>query len=227
MVCYAAATIMLGGIVVTQSRGGFLGLLAVAFVLVWKLGKGKRLKVLLISAFLGLIFITVLPGNYGNRVLSIFIPSLDPVGSADARRELLIRSILVTLRNPTGIGMANFTIVSDHEHVTHNAYTQVSAELGWLALVAYILFLVSPLRKLGAIERRCLSQENFDWVYYLSVGLQASIFGYLVSSFFASVAYGWYIYYPVAFAVCLRRLYQIDPAQSDRGNVSLIERNVL
>ncbi len=30
----------------------------------------------------------------------------------------------------------------------------------------------------------------------------------MVASFFASVAYLWYIYYLVAYSVCLRRIYQ-------------------
>ena len=43
--------------------------------------------------------------------------------------------------------------------------------------------------------------------HYLSIALQASLVGYMVASFFASVAYLWYIYYLVAYAVCLRRIY--------------------
>jgi hypothetical protein len=45
-------------------------------------------------------------------------------------------------------------------------------------------------------------------VYYLAMGVQASIIGYMVASFFSSVAYQWYIYYLVAYAVCLRRIYE-------------------
>ena len=49
--------------------------------------------------------------------------------------------------------------------------------------------------------------------YYLAVGLQASLVGYMVCSFFASVAYLWYVYYLVAYAVCLRRLYESETAK--------------
>jgi hypothetical protein len=44
--------------------------------------------------------------------------------------------------------------------------------------------------------------------YYLSVGLQASIIGYMISSFFAAVAYQWYVYYLTAYAVSLSRIYE-------------------
>lgn len=217
IVYFAAAAMMIAGNVVTQSRGGFLGLLAVGAVLVWKLGKKQRVKVLIISTVVGVIFIALAPGDYGTRILSIFIPGLDEVGSADQRMDLLKRSLLVTARNPWGIGIGNFPIVGYHNLQTHNAFTQVSSELGWLAFAAYMILMISPFRKLGAIERQLLQREETTWFYYLAIGIQASIAGYMVSSFFGAVAYNWYIYYPIAYAVCLRRIYQTD--LSERGIV--------
>jgi O-antigen ligase len=154
------------------------------------------------------------PGNYGLRMLSIFVPGLDN-GSSDQRRELLERSLLVTARNPWGIGIGNFPIVGIHDHQTHNAFTQVSSELGILGLVAYMVFIISPFRKLRAIERTLFNSQEHAWFYYLSIGLQASIVGYLVSSFFASVAYNWFIYYLLAYAVAFRRIYSIECAKDD------------
>lgn len=212
LVYFASAGIMVAGNVVTQSRGGFLGLMAVAGVLVWKLGKKHRFRTVVIASVATIIFMTVTPGNYGVRMMSIFIPSLDPVGSSQQRKEALQRSIVVTLRNPLGIGMGNSPIVGVQEHETHNAYTQVSSELGWLAIAAYLIFLITPFRKLGAIERLTHSENDHSWIYYMSIGLQASIAGYMVSSFFGSVAYQWYVYYPIAYAVCLRRIYHTERA---------------
>lgn len=213
---FASALLMVAANTVTQSRGGFLGLLAVGAVLAWKIGKKQRVKVVVVSLVVGLIFIAVAPGNYGLRILSIFIPSLDPVGSSDQRSELLKLSLFVTLRNPQGIGIGNFPIVGVRNLETHNAYTQVSSELGWLATFAYVTLMVSPLRKLAAIERRLFAADEQDsWIYYLAVGVQASIVGYMVTSFFAPVAYNWFVYYPIAYAVCLRRIYHAR--QAERG----------
>ncbi len=209
---FASAAVMTAGSFVTQSRGAFLGLIAVAAVLVWKFGRRHRLRSMLIAGAAGGAAILLAPGNYGLRILSIFIPSLDPVGSSNERTELLMRSLLVTLRNPFGIGIGNFEIVGAHNLGTHNAYTQVSSELGWLAFGAYLIILLSPIRKLAHIERRSLDEQDNSLLYYLSIGLQASIVGYCVSSFFSSVAYHWYVYYPVAFAVGVRRIYQLGRA---------------
>lgn len=208
--CFAMAGLMIAGSMVTQSRGGFLGLIAVSAVLVWKLGRNRRFKVILISLVFGLLIIAVAPGNYGSRILSIVNPSLDKFGSSNQRSELLIHSLWVTARNPLGIGLGNFPVVSYWQLQTHNAYTQVSSELGWFAFAAYLILMVSPLRKLGAIERQLFAADEKDSarLYYLTVGVQACIIGYMVASFFDAVAYNWYIYYPIAYAVCLRRLYR-------------------
>jgi hypothetical protein len=210
-IVYLATTIfLLSANMITFSRGGFLGLLGASAVMVWKLGRKNRIGVTAFSVVLGTIITLLAPGNYGLRVLSIFIPGLDPVGSSSQRSELLERSILVSLRNPWGIGIGNFPIVSIHELVSHNAFTQVSSELGVLGLIAYLIFMFSPFRKLAAIERIQFEKDETDWFFYLAIGLQASIVAYLIGSFFASVAYNWFIYYLIAYAVAFRRIYQIE-----------------
>jgi O-antigen ligase len=224
VVYFAATGLFIAANMVTYSRGGFLGLLGVAAVLAWKLGRKHKVHTLIGSVVIGGLTIALAPGNYGLRMISIFIPSLDPVGSSDARRDLLETSLLVTARNPWGIGIGNFEIVSAHNHQTHNAYTQVSSELGVLGLVAYMVFMISPFRKLRAIERRLFDADDLNWFYYLSIGLQASIVGYWVTSFFASVAYNWFIYYQLAYAVAFRRIYALEadaPAKEDVAPVGV------
>ncbi len=207
---FGMAVLFIAANMVTFSRGGFLGLIACCAVLAWKIGRKYRLNVTIASVVIGGIAILAAPGNYGLRMLSIFIPGLDAVGSSDQRRELLERSLLVTARNPWGIGIGNFEIVGVRNLQTHNAFTQVSSELGILGLIAYVIFMVSPFRKLGAIERTLFDKDDLNWFYYLAIGLQASIIGYMVSSFFASVAYNWFIYYLIAYAVAVRRIYSLE-----------------
>lgn len=210
LVYFSTACLFLVANLFTQSRGGFLGLIGVACVLVWKLGRKSRLNVSVVSLAFGAVFLAVAPGNYGLRLLSIFIPSLDPVGSAGARREGLITSLIVTARNPWGIGIGNSPVFGARNLQTHNAYTQVSAELGILGLIAYLVFIVSPFRKLGAIERTLYKANDLNWFYFVAIGLQASIVGYMITSFFASVAYNWFIYYLIAYAVAFRRIYSLE-----------------
>ena len=214
----AGAVLSVAANIVTFSRAGFLGLLGMAVVLLWKLGRGRRFAVTFVGALCLAMFIGLSPGSYGVRVLSIFIPGLDPVGSSSHRRGILDRSVLVSLRNPlVGVGMGNFHTVSLGETVTHNAFTQVSAEMGIAALVIYMMFMLAPLRRLKRIEREWYTPRRRSRYFYLAVGLQASLIGYMVSSFFAAVAYQWYVYYLVAYAVCLSRICEAQPAPAGGG----------
>ena len=206
----AIGGVFLFGMLITFSRGAFLALVAMSAVLVWKLGREQRLKYTLIAVVCGAIFLVIAPGNYGLRVLSIIFPNLDPVGSAGARRDGLMVSWLVTARNPWGIGIGNSPGFSPHGLQTHNSYTQVSSELGLLGLAAYVVFMISALRKLGAIEQTQYAAGERDWYYFMSIGLQGSLIAFMVSSFFGSVAYIWYVYYLVAYAVAFRRIYAIE-----------------
>lgn len=209
---YIGLTVLfVAGNIFTFSRGGFLGLIFVGVIMAWKIGRESRIKVMLATAVIGLIFIAIAPGNYGLRILSIFIPALDPVGSSGQRQDLLWTSIIVTLRNPWGIGMMNFPLVNPRSLVTHNSYTQVSAEMGILALGCYLMLIITPFKRLMWIEQELYEDGRRGWMYYLTIGLQASIIGFAVASFFDSAAYQWFLYYLVAYAVCLRRVYQLDP----------------
>lgn len=220
---FMMAGLFVVGNMVTQSRGGFLGLIAAMVILAWKIGRKNRLNVLLASMLAGGLFILVAPGNYGLRLLSIFIPGLDPVGSSDQRKGLLFRSIFVTARNPWGIGMGNSRIMNDSNLQWHNAFMQVASEMSVLALLIYLIFLISPFRKLAAIERTLLAKGEYDWFYYLAIGLQASVVGFMVSSFFVSVAYNWFVYYLIAYAVAFRRIYQIEKGVKEVESESVVD----
>jgi putative inorganic carbon (hco3(-)) transporter len=216
-----SVALMIGAIVVTYSRGAFLGGLVALGFLAWKLGRSNRLTIFVLGAVVLLLFLALAPGNYSVRLLSIFVPSLDPVGSSGARQGELFRSLYVAIRHPAfGVGMGNYASEMSYAGlVTHNAYTQVASEMGMTALAIYTMFVVTPLKRLGQIARETLVARANSRYYYLAVGLQASLLAYLVSSFFASVAYLWYVYYLVAYAVCLRRIYE-----SETGRIVVLEK---
>jgi O-antigen ligase len=209
---YAATALLLfTAITLTYSRGGFLGVTVALGFFAVRANPSRRGTMLLGLGVLVAIFLAMVPG-YAVRLVSIIFPSLDPVGSSDARRGELYRSIYVGLRHPLlGIGMGNYAgEMSFRGQVTHNSYTQIAAEMGMAALYCYTMFVVTPLKRLGQMARETFAARANSDFYYLSVGLQASLLGYMVSSFFASVAYLWYVYYIVAFAVCLRRIYESE-----------------
>jgi probable O-glycosylation ligase (exosortase A-associated) len=198
------AFLIIAGVVVTFSRGGFLALIAMAGVLLWKLVRSSRWLVLPLGTVLVFGFLFFAPGGYRNRLATTGDES------SMARWDDLKRSLFVASRHPIfGVGMNNYILFSNVNKSTHNAYTQVASEMGFPAAVLYVLFMLAPFKGLRGIERKSYEIRPARRFYYTSIALQASLVGYMVASFFASVAFLWYIYYLVAYAVCLRRMYDL------------------
>jgi O-antigen ligase len=215
------AALMIFAIVLSYSRGAFLGALVAFAFFAFKIGRRSKIEIAAVVLIAAVGMILVAPSGYGNRLLSIFIPELDPNGSADSRRGELLRSTYIALRHPLlGIGMGNYQPnMSYRGLVTHNSYTQVASEMGLIAVTLYTMFIVKPLRKLAAIARQTFGVKEDSHFYYLALGLQASLLVYMVSSFFLSVPYVWNVYYLVGYAVCFRRIYE-----SETGRVVTIEK---
>jgi O-antigen ligase len=207
------AAVMTVGVLVTLSRGGFLGLIASGVVLLWKLGRGRRLKTILATGLICGILFAVLPGGYGARIATIFNNEQDQTGSAQLRRELLERAAsLAVNRSVVGLGMGNFHIYSIREKEAHNAYLEIAAELGVMGLIAYLIVIFAPWRSLRRIERqtRDMRSKSEQEMYWMSVSIQSAFIAYMICSFFASIQYLWYLYYTAAYAVALRQIYAAE-----------------
>jgi hypothetical protein len=210
LIYFGVTGLMVGAVVVTFSRGGFIGLVAATFVLVRRLGKKNRIATTGALVFAVILFLALAPGAFSSRLSTIFNSASDLTGSSSQRTEVLKRSVVVALRYPVlGVGIGNFRHKSPRNLETHNAYTQVAAEMGIAAMVVYIMFLIHPIRRMRLIEKQTDTSPDQRTFHYLAIGLQASLVGFMFTSFFGAVAYQWYIYYLVGYAVCLHRIYII------------------
>lgn len=191
------------------SRAGFLTLVAVGGFLLLKLG--RRYPILWVLALVaGLALVMLGPGAFWTRILTVFDTSGD-VGAAQSgeiRWELIKRSIEVAGFNPIrwmlGVGVGNFHIVSNFERVHHNSYLQVFNEVGLPAMIVYLAFMITAIRNSGRIAKAFEGVRGYRQLWLTAIMIEAALVAYAIGSFFASVAFLWYLYYPAAFAVCLK-----------------------
>ncbi len=214
------AGVLAVGVVTTFSRGGFLGLVAVGSFLLWKVSRKNRVIAAAAAAAALFVLLAAAPGGYGDRLFTILHTAGDKTGSAQERQEILKRAVAVAARHPIiGVGMNNFHIYSYKERVAHNSYLEISAELGLGGLIAYLILISSPMRSLKRIEvRTSLAQAPGDGreLHLLSIAVQGAMIAYIVCSAFTSIEYLWYLYYPVAFAVALQKLYPLKSPGGER-----------
>lgn len=233
------AAILIAGVIVTFSRGGFLGLVTMGGVLLWKLGRQNRAVTAVAFALIFGVFVLATPGGYAGRISSIFNVAEDRTGSTQARRDLLERAANIAAHHPIiGVGMGNFHNYSIHEQVAHNSYLEIAAELGVAGLIAYLVLIFAPLRSLRRIERDTATNKKLNSsanridskreLHYLSIAMQAMLFAYVICSFFGSIQYQWFLYYPVAYAVALRRINSSEKGSSGTAaarTAAMWERN--
>ncbi|MEC4888810.1 MAG: O-antigen ligase family protein [Nitrospira sp.] len=208
-------------VVITFSRGAFLGLLVVAGLLVWKIAKGKRMQVLLLISVLLPVVLVVLPAGYSDRMLSIVQSDLDETGSREHRIKLMKAGVASMVEHPLGVGLGmNILTAADSGagwNVIHNAYLQVGVELGIVGFILYILLISKTYQGLTAIERSPVRN-----IANLAFAIRLSLIAYMVGAFFGPVAYNFYFFYPGGMAVALKSLVKRAPHLMDAKKAEAI-----
>ncbi len=226
-ICLVAIPIMALAVALTFSRGGFLGLILAGGVILWKLGEKNRARTIVLSLLAVGVLAVAIPSKYSDRLSTIVDNNKDKTGSANERKDVMYRALNIAVHRPIlGVGMSNFPRYSIHEMVAHNSYFEIAAELGLAGLIFYLIMIIAPLRSCQRIERQTKPAGDPEGkvdrspaglrrreIYLLSVALQATLYVYLLCSFFASIQYLWFVYYPIAYVVGLRTIKAIEESQ--------------
>lgn len=213
---FACVALLAVAIVVSFSRGGFLTLIAMGGFMLWKIGRHNRATTIFAALMLFGVLCLAMPNAYGDRLFTILNTDQDATGSAQERQGLMLRAVVIAIRHPiTGIGIGNIGAYLDK--VTHNSYIEIAAELGMPGLIAYLMLIFAPMRSLKRIAKRTedYKRPQDREIYLLTIGIHATIIGYIVCSFFASYQYFWYLYYPIAYAIAVRRLAGSEQVSED------------
>ncbi len=221
----ACSVALVGGVLVSLSRGGFLALAVILLVLLWKLSRKRRLVTFVVVGLMLIPMPWVAPSKLRNRVLSIIYLERDDSGSTVDRIALLKQGIsMIPDYWILGVGMNNYHLYTANKQTAHNTYIEILIELGILGLIAYLVIIIAPLLALWRVQRQTENAPRGPTrdIYYLSVGLQASFAGYCISSFFGSVEYYWFLYYIAAFAIALKRIHGAEQAESATTEVQPI-----
>jgi putative inorganic carbon (HCO3(-)) transporter len=210
-----AILVMLYAIISTGSRGGFVALIVTAAVLLWEFAiRGRRRYLVALAVLAGAILWQSSSRLLVGRLKGTFNQQEDIAASydsAEARRQLFWRSVEVTKQHSLfGVGSGNFQEISGSWHVTHNSFTQMSAEGGVPAFILYVLILWCGFKNLWATKRLARGQTESR---LLARALLASLAGYAVGSLFLSVAYAFFPYFLAAYATAL---FQITKKSASR-----------
>jgi O-antigen ligase len=216
---------LLTALLLTQSRGGFLGLITVAVLLVFgpisvpreRLGatrkrSSKKFLIVLGAVCVGAIIWSQLPEGARARLATVVSLSedynLDPTDRT-GRGQIWTRAFEATLDRPIGYGPDVFPMV-DVKYggkfmAPHNSFVQIMVELGVLGLLLFARMFILAWRTLGRVRQKLtksdvVSREQAEQASFARL-LQIAVAGNAVSGFFLSMAYATVVW--VIFGTCM------------------------
>jgi O-antigen ligase len=185
--CIASIVVTMIAVTLAASRGGFLGLTASALFLVWRSKQRRRNFVLVVAVILPLMVLT--PSSPLQRLLS---PNYHDEYAANERLLLAEAGLNMVKHHPwTGVGAGNFKMFVrqfgdvNEDHIAHNTYISLLAELGIPGFMAYMAVLVATFWSLERVRRRSMTEGPL-LVHQIAMGMQAGLVAYLVAVYFVS-----------------------------------------
>lgn len=185
MVVMTTVTIMF-----TYSRGGFLGLCAVALTMALR----TKYKVTGVAALVlaGILFINFGPERVLNRLSTIKTADQEDA-SAQGRLKAWEVSLGIMRDYPwAGIGMKNILLVYGkygnvaEAKVAHNSYLQCAVDAGIPALIFFLMMLALTFWRLRVVRRILKTRDPDNLAINYTFGLESAMVGYCISAFFLS-----------------------------------------
>jgi O-antigen ligase len=231
-----AIFVILVTIYYTFSRGGFLALLVVGFLVFARQSSRPYAGILLLGILFFLAF-QYLPAQYTQRVTSLF--QLVPGSNVSAKKDVSLQGrasaniigwVMFTDHPVLGVGVGNYNsnfgfyarrLGLTHEAGSaHNLYLEIAAERGILGLLSFIAIIYSTFSVLQRTKASFL-EKKFIEMANICEALTASLAGYLVASIFLHDAYVRYLWLLLGIAWSVPQVYKSlagEKLAEDRAN---------
>ena len=209
--------IVIAAIIATQSRGGLLGIMAVAGVFAYRRVKSKALLAIAGAALLLVLF--AVAGVDDRASGGAHEQGIDE--SAMGRLHAWSAAFRMGLHNPfTGVGINNFienywsysNFWDGQNHAVHSTWFGVFAESGVLGFTAFVTMTILILRavlkslKIFSAVSELPDTQSHREGFALAEALLASLAGFAVSGTFLTMGFTWPIYILLALATVLGKL---------------------
>jgi probable O-glycosylation ligase (exosortase A-associated) len=199
-------------IVLTHSRGAFLALAGVFFVLIWR--SRNRLAGFAVGALALVAVAIAAPASYYERIA--MIADYEQDGSAMGRLAAWKTAINMGKAHPVmGVGLTMFRVnyteyKSGEAHegvrVAHNSYLQMWAEGGLPTLGMYLLMILLCIWSLWRVRGMAKRYYFTSWIINYATMFEATLVGFIIGSTFLNRSHFDLLYHLVAMVVVFEAL---------------------
>ena len=211
---FLGSGVLVMSLILTGSRGGFLGGLIAIGLLACKIARRPCLAAGLTILAL-LMVVVIFPTTLGQRLFASFqgaeVQDIGVAKSTEAHADLLTAGLRMMHANPVfGVGLGKFKEQSSvyyevaTNRIAHNTYVQIAAESGLPALLIFLLLVRCILRSLSRSARLASAQARPHLGAWASA-MQAGLTGYLVSACFLSAQFEKFFWVMVFLSITLER----------------------
>ena len=195
-------------VVCTYSRGGFVGLAAIAAASLVK-SKKKVLAVMLVAVVI-VVGVAVVPEQWFDRMQTI--GDVEEGSAAGRINAWHFAWNLAIAQMPLGGGFETFTpdlflrYAPDptNFHAAHSIYFEMLGDQGFVGLLLFLTLLLSTLASLQGLSRRYRGSPSNGWIADYADMLQICLVGYMASGAFLGRAYFDLSYHLIAAAIILK-----------------------
>ncbi len=192
--------ILFYALMLTGSRSGVLGMLVIMIGIFLKsqnkLVIGTVIILGLVTAFLHLSPIQQ------DRYISIFDPNAQNAATSQGRFQGVSDDLEVAMRRPlTGHGLGTSAEANYHyrgvAQMSHNLYTEIAQEIGFVGLIIFILFIISIIKNFRKTSNY-LKKSNNNEIHLLNTvnAMQVWLVMNIIFSFasYGFLSYEWYLF---------------------------------
>ncbi|MCR8915818.1 hypothetical protein FDP08_03425 [Marinobacter panjinensis] len=211
---------LLYALILTMSRGGFIALLVVAFIVFKE--SSKKFSLCILAVFVVVAGISVMTPVQKDRYLSLIDRDAEGGASAEGRIQGMIGEFKLGLTRPVvGHGLGTTQEAKFHKRgstqASHNLYAELIIELGLIGFVLFLRFLIKIAKKLSRVREdfKNRNYSNQDFYYRLNKVLIAVFWMYAVYSinYWGLSQYYWYLF--GGLVIAFGRLLDIDKSSNE------------
>jgi len=195
MITLLSVTIVTIAVILTYSRGGFIGLCTVYFGLL-VIRKNKRIKSFAILAACAFAFIAFAPNEYMERLSTIIVESKvdENTGEYPGRMQAWISLLPAGMEKPIfGAGAGGSIYIASKNigdwHLVHNTFLQIFLEMGFVGLSCYLLIYLFVYRQYLRFQRYAYENGMGDQKIEMYKYLILCLVTFAVTAFFLPQAY--------------------------------------
>ncbi|MEZ4456887.1 MAG: O-antigen ligase family protein [Gemmatimonadales bacterium] len=194
----AVALLMFSAIIPTASRGGLLGICAVALVMILQGTSGSRRLVMAGLVGGGALLFSLLVSDAQLARFTGITGDTYNQSNGEGRIAIWKRGVYWTVKRPTGYGLGNFPVyfswLNGPERSSHNSLVQIAVELGVAGLALFLFIFWSAIKRGKAMRRVALLPRNRGdpstrEEATLAGYILAALAGMFVTGFFLANAY--------------------------------------